>query len=614
LHFLADMREYAEDVELQWPKGERMSVLKVAAPSDVNFSVTSQLDWFELSGQVRIDEEHLISIQELLEASVGGSKTYVKIDETAFIKLNKELRKRLSEINAMAEVTEDTLKINHLGASALNHVMMSAGKTKTDKGWQQNMKRIEALRDFVPELPSNFQAELRPYQLEGYNWLSRLHAWGVGACLADDMGLGKTLQTIALLLKAAPKGPSLVVAPSSVCMNWHKEVARFAPVLNTLALTNTSKREEIISALDAFDVVVVSYGLLQSNPDLLSRVSWNVVEHDEAHAIKNMASLRSKAVMQLDAQFKMLTTGTPIQNHLGELWNLFQFINPGFLGSYDQFIKKFVVGADEIDTMAKRKALNTYISPFILRRNKSDVLDDLPAKTEVTMSIEQSEGEKALYEALRQKAVDELEEGGANDGGGHIKLLAQLSKLRMASCNVRMVEKGSHLPSSKLKALEDLVDDLLESRHKALVFSQFTKHLALIKEMLDAKGITYEYLDGSSTVKQRERSISNFQRGYNELFLISLKAGGVGLNLTAADYVIHMDPWWNPAVEDQASDRAHRIGQSRPVTVYRLVAEGTIEEKIVKLHHAKRSLADDLLSGTDKSAKISSSELFELMR
>jgi len=614
LHFLADMREYAEDVELQWPKGERMSVVKVAAPSDVSFSVTSQLDWFEVSGQVRIDEEHLMSIQDLLEASAGGSKTYIKIDETAFVKLNKDLRKRLSELNTMTEVTEDNLKVHHLGASALNQVMMSAGKTKSDKGWQQNMKRIEALRDFEPELPSNLQAELRPYQLEGYNWLSRLHAWGVGACLADDMGLGKTLQTIALLLKAAPKGPSLVVAPSSVCSNWHSEVARFARVLKTLSLTNTANRDDIIHALEAYDVVVVSYGLLQSNPQLLSRIKWNVVVLDEAHAIKNMQSQRSKAVMSLDAQFKMLTTGTPIQNHIGELWNLFQFINPGFLGSYDQFIKKFVAGADELDTMAKRRSLNAYIAPFILRRNKSDVLDDLPEKTEVTMIIEQSDAEKAMYEALRQRAVAELEESGADDGGGHIKLLAQLAKLRMASCNMRLVEKGSHLPSSKLKALEDLVDDLLQSRHKALVFSQFTKHLALIREMLDAKGITYEYLDGASTTKQRQKAIANFQRGNNDLFLISLKAGGVGLNLTAADYVIHMDPWWNPAVEDQASDRAHRIGQSRPVTVYRLVAEGTIEEKIVKLHHAKRTLADDLLSGTDKSAKISSAELFELMR
>lgn len=613
LHFLSDMKEYAPDVELQWPKGERLSVAKVAVMSDVSFSVTSQLDWFEVNGGISIDDEHLIMVQELLEASAGGTKSFIKIDDKHYVKLKNDLRKRLSELDAMGEMTDAGLKVHHLGATALDQVMKSAGKMKTDKVWQQNMKKIESLRDFEPELPSNLQAELRSYQLEGYNWLSRLHAWGVGACLADDMGLGKTVQAIALLLNVASKGPTLIVAPSSVCANWHKEIQRFAPVLNTLNLGLSSSREEVIQGLNAFDVLVVSYGLLQSNPDMLSRVPWNAVVLDEAHAIKNMQTIRSKAVMKLDAQFKLITTGTPIQNHVGELWNLFQFINPGLLGSYDSFTKKFVQGVDEVDTMAKRRALNRYIAPFILRRNKSDVLDDLPSKTEITMTIEQSEGEKALYEALRQKAVDELEASDV-DGGGHIKLLAQLSKLRMASCNPRLVETGSHLPSSKMQALEDLVDNLLESRHKALVFSQFTKHLALVKEMLDAKGITYQYLDGGTSIKNREKAIIDFQSGKSDLFLISLKAGGVGLNLTAADYVIHMDPWWNPAVEDQASDRAHRIGQTRPVTVYRLVAEGTIEEKIVKLHHAKRGLADDLLAGTDKSAKISSTELFDLMR
>lgn len=613
LQFLGDMREYAEDVELQWPKGEKLSVMKVASMSDVHFSVTSQLDWFELNGNIRLDNEHLISVQELLEASAGGNKAYVKIDDKHYVKLKKDLRKRLSELDAMAENSEGGLKVHHLGATALDQVMKSAGKMKTDKAWQQNMKKIESLRDFDPVLPSNLQAELRSYQLEGYNWLSRLHAWGVGACLADDMGLGKTVQAIALLLNIASKGPSLVVAPSSVCVNWHKEVRRFAPVLSTKSLGQPATREELINGLEAFDILVVSYGLLQSNPDLLSRKAWNAVVLDEAHAIKNMQSIRSKAVMKLDAQFRLITTGTPIQNHVGELWNLFQFINPGLLGSYDTFTKKFVIGADELDTMAKRRALNRYIAPFILRRNKADVLDDLPSKTDITLTVEQSDGEKALYEALRQKAVDELEASDI-DGGGHIKLLAQLSKLRMASCNPRLVEAGSHLPSSKMQALENLVDNLLESRHKALVFSQFTRHLALVKEMLDAKGVTYQYLDGSTSVKQREKAIVDFQSGKSDLFLISLKAGGVGLNLTAADYVIHMDPWWNPAVEDQASDRAHRIGQTRPVTVYRLVAEGTIEEKIVKLHHTKRGLADDLLAGTDKSAKISSTELFELMR
>ncbi len=613
IDFLSDVKEFAPKVELQWPKGETLRIAKVASLKDFNINVKSGVDWFEVNGKVQVDADKVWSIKELLEASAGGSRSYIKIDDTTYVKLKKNLQKRLSELASIGQETSTGLQVHKLGASALGDIVEGAGKSRTDKGWKDNQKKIEALREFKPEMPSNLQAELRPYQLEGYNWLSRLQAWDVGACLADDMGLGKTIQAIALMLKLADKGASLVIAPSSVCTNWHKEIMRFAPTLNTVSLA-LKGRKKAIKSLKAFDVLVVSYGLIQSNPDLLADKEWNIIVLDEAHAIKNAHTMRSKAAMKLKGQFKILTTGTPIQNHLGELWNLFQFINPGFLGSYDSFNQRFVNGTSDEDVAAKRKALNRLITPFILRRNKSDVLDDLPEKTEITLTIEQSESEKALYEALRQKAVSDIEDAENMGESSHLKILAQLSKLRLASCHPCLVDSSSHLESSKMNALESLVDDLLSSKHKALVFSQFTKHLALIKEMLDKKGITYQYLDGSTSIKNREKAIANFQSGKSDLFLISLKAGGVGLNLTAADYVIHMDPWWNPAVEDQASDRAHRIGQIRPVTVYRLVSEGTIEEKIVKLHHAKRDLADHLLADTDQSAKISSAELFELMK
>ncbi|MDA3853439.1 MAG: DEAD/DEAH box helicase, partial [Bacteroidales bacterium] len=613
LSFLAEMRELAPKVELTWPKGESLKVAKVATMSDFNVGVKSNIDWFELSGKVAVDNEKLWSIKQLMEASAGGAKQFVKLDDNTYFKLTKALQKRLSELSSISVSKGDNLRVHRLGASALSAIVEDAGTSRTDKNWKDNLKNIENLRHFNPEIPSNLQAELRPYQTEGYNWLARLHAWGVGACLADDMGLGKTIQAIALMLKQANDGPCLVIAPSSVCPNWHKEIARFAPVLNAVGL-GLQKRKQAIKALRAFDVLIVSYGIIQSNPDLLAEKEWNIVVLDEAHAIKNANSMRSKAAMKLQAKSKIITTGTPIQNHLGELWNLFQFINPGFLGSYESFNERFVNGSSQSEISAKRKALNHYIQPFILRRNKGDVLDDLPAKTEMTLTVEQSEDEKALYEVMRQKALENIEQSEEVGGAAHMQILAQISKLRLASCNPRLVEVGSNLISSKMSALEELVDNLLDANHKALVFSQFTKHLALIREMLDAKGISYQYLDGSSTTKQREKSIVDFQSGKSDLFLISLKAGGVGLNRTAADYVIHMDPWWNPAVEDQASDRAHRIGQTRPVTVYRLVAEGTIEEKIVKLHHAKRGLADDLLAGTDKSAKVSSTELFDLMR
>ena len=613
LNFLSEMREKAPTIDLIWPKGESLKVAKVASMSDFNVGVKSAIDWFELSGKIAVDNDKFWSIKEMIAASAAGTKQFIKLDDHTYLKLTKALQKRLSELSSISEAKGDNLLVHRLGASALSGFVDEAGKSRTDKTWKDNLKSIEELRHFQPEVSSHLQAELRPYQLEGYNWLSRLHAWGVGACLADDMGLGKTIQVIALMLKQASEGPCLVIAPSSVCPNWQKEIARFAPVLNTVTL-GLQKRKQTLKSLKAFDVLVVSYGLIQSNPDLLANKEWNIAVLDEAHAIKNAGSMRSKASMKLQAKCKIITTGTPIQNHLGELWNLFQFINPGFLGTYDAFNERFVNGNSDSEISAKRKALNRYIQPFILRRNKGDVLDDLPSKTEISLLIEQSEDEKALYEVIRQKALEDIQQSEKEGGAAHMQILAQISKLRLVSCNPRLVDVGSHLPSSKMNALEELVDNLLDAKHKALVFSQFTKHLALIREMLDGKGIRYQYLDGSSTTKQREQAILDFQSGKSDLFLISLKAGGVGLNLTAADYVIHMDPWWNPAVEDQASDRAHRIGQTRPVTVYRMVAEGTIEEKIVQLHHSKRDLADKLLADTDRSAKISSAELFELMK
>jgi len=293
-------------------------------------------------------------------------------------------------------------------------------------------------------------------------------------------------------------------------------------------------------------------------------------------------------------------------------------MNPGMLGTQEQFIKKYgngssTYGGATSGSKQNRSALNRYIAPFILRRNKSDVLDDLPGKTEITLHVSLSEQERAMYEMLREKAIERISGSDHPGGARHMQILAEITKLRQMSCNPLMVAPDCKLPSSKLETLETLINDLLSARHQALIFSQFTKHLAIIREMLDRKGLSYQYLDGSTPVRKREEIIQDFQKGKSDLFLISLKAGGSGLNLTAADYVIHMDPWWNPAVEDQASDRAHRIGQTRPVTIYRLIAENTIEEKIVKMHHEKRDLADKLLADTDQSAKISSEELFNLI-
>ena len=335
---------------------------------------------------------------------------------------------------------------------------------------------------------------------------------------------------------------------------------------------------------------------------------------DEAQAIKNRQAKRSKAAMKLKGDFKILTTGTPIENHLGELWNLFQFLNPGLLGSHDSFQERYALPIEKNKDKTARMSLKKLIQPFILRRRKNDVLDDLPNKTEITLTVELSKEEKAFYEALRQTAIEKIEENQEEKGHAGMQILAEITRLRQACCHPKLVKSEVAIESSKLKLLEETVEELVANGHKTLIFSQFVGHLKIIEIMLQEKDITSQYLDGQTPLKKREERINAFQSGEGDVFLISLKAGGVGLNLTAADYVIHTDPWWNPAVEDQASDRAHRIGQERPVTIYRLVTENTIEEKIVALHHHKRDLADSSLEGTERSGRLSSKELLELIK
>ncbi len=318
--------------------------------------------------------------------------------------------------------------------------------------------------------------------------------------------------------------------------------------------------------------------------------------------------------MTLQGNFKLITTGTPIENHLGELWTLFRFINPGLLGSLQYFNQRFVSPIDRSDNKLIHQQLKRLIQPFILRRTKTQVLAELPPRTETILYVELSPEEMALYEVLRREALQELTDSEDRGGQKHLQVLAALMRLRRCCCNPSLIMPDSALNSSKLELFSEVIDELRDNRHKALVFSQFVDHLTIVKNYLEQENISYQYLDGSTPMKERQQRVQAFQSGYGDVFLISLKAGGTGLNLTAADYVIHLDPWWNPAVEDQATDRAYRIGQTRPVTVYRLVAKDTIEEKIVQLHHHKRDLADSLLSGTDVSGKMSTSELLDLMK
>ena len=613
LDLLLQLQALGDTVKVEWPQGEKFRVRHQASLSQFKAAIRQSKDWFELEGELQLDENLTLDMQRLLALLDGGGSRFVPLGDGEFLALSAEFRKRLEEVRAFTDPHGKGVRFHPLAAIALEDFTSEVGELKADKKWKEQVARLRTAQELRPVPPTTLQADLRDYQAEGFSWLNRLSHWGVGACLADDMGLGKTVQALAQILTMASQGPSLVVAPTSVCMNWESEAGRFAPTLNVI-IFGGSARKKTLEELCPFDLVVCSYGLMQQEAELLAAVSWQTIVLDEAQAIKNMATKRSQAAMELNGAFKMLTTGTPIENHLGELWNIFRFINPGLLGSLKQFNRKFAIPIERDQDKKARARLKKLIHPFILRRTKNQVLEELPPRTEILLHIEMSTEEAALYEALRRKAVEKLASVQGNEGQKHLQILAEIMRLRRACCNARLVAPESGVSSSKLAAFAGIVDELRENRHKALVFSQFVDHLAIIREYLDERGIVYQYLDGSTAPQERKRRVEAFQSGEGELFLISLKAGGVGLNLTAADYVIHMDPWWNPAVEDQASDRAHRIGQQRPVTIYRLVIRGTIEEKIVALHHDKRGLADSLLEGSDMSGKVSAEELLNLLR
>ncbi len=609
LQELQEQQARTDNIDIHWPKGSPIKLRNAKGTEQMQVSIRKQRDWFAIDGALDIGDGDVLSLQNLMELMQQSPGRFVRLKDGDFLALTEDLQKRL---NSMAKLT-DKGRFHPLASPVLDDItadMQVAGS----KPWQQQQTRLEEAYQLAPVVPSTLQAELRSYQVEGYVWLSRLAHWGAGACLADDMGLGKTLQALALILSRAANGPTLVLAPTSVCFNWGEEALRFAPTLNVKHF-GRGDRKKMLESAAPFDLFICSYGLLQTEDERLKETHWHTLIADEAQAIKNPQTKRSKAAMALNADFRMVATGTPIENHLGELWNLFHFINPGLLGSLDTFNQRFASAIENDQNHQVRLQLKQLIQPFILRRLKSDVLTELPARTEVTLHVEQSPEEKSFYEALRRNALKNITESKSEKPGQQrIKMLAEIMRLRRACCHPQLVMPSSEISSAKLAVFGETLDELLENKHKALVFSQFVGHLSILRNYLDTRGITYQYLDGSTPEKKRQKAVNAFQSGEGDVFLISLKAGGSGLNLTAADYVIHMDPWWNPAVEDQASDRAHRMGQKRPVTIYRLVTNETIEAKIVAMHGEKRDLASNLLEGTEMSGKISLEDMVNLIK
>ncbi|SMF49833.1 DEAD/DEAH box helicase [Pseudobacteriovorax antillogorgiicola] len=606
---------------IEWPKNGAQSLEGKLELGDkleeqaISIAIGEPQDWFQVKGQVEVQGESL-RLEELL-AALKKQRRFIQLPSGKWATITDVFRKRMEAVQGVLEEDQEEVFVSPGQAEELERQVEQDNIQieQASQAWWRLKKRI-VRKDILDENPPrDFKATLRPYQLEGFRWLHRLAVWGMGACLADDMGLGKTIQTLAILQKHARKGPSLVVAPVSVASNWQKECEKFCPNLQAMIYRDRD-RQDLLDNLMPEDILITSYGLLLRDVEYLKEVDWNCLILDEAQSIKNAKSKTAKAVQSLSSQWTLALSGTPIENHLGDLWSLFRTINPGLLGSWERFKRSYGFPISRDNSEEARARLEKRIKPFILRRLKKDHLKELPPKSEINLDVEMSSDEMDVYQAIRLEAVQKIEGGdeGQTEAQKRVAILGALTRLRQAACHPKLVMDTWNDSSSKLELFASLAEQVHENRHKALVFSQFTSHLALVREKLDDLGYTYAYLDGSTPVTARQRQVDAFQEGGLDFFLISLKAGGTGITLTEADFVIHMDPWWNPAVEDQATDRAYRIGQTKPVTVYRLVSRGTVEDMILNVHREKRQLAASLLEHSDKVGSLGSQDLMALIQ
>ncbi len=594
---------------LGWHVEAEGKAFRHAGPARVE--VSSGIDWFELRAEVDYGDT-TVSLPQLLEAVRRGD-TMVALGDGSFGLLPEEWLEKFAPLAGLGTKEEGHLRFRKNQAGLLDALLAAQPEVRVDEMFERVR---QGLRDFhgvrVAPQPPGFVGQLRDYQREGVGWMDFLREFGFGGCLADDMGVGKTAQVLAVLesRRAEGKGPSLVVAPKSLMFNWRAEAARFTPRLRVLEHTGLTRDVELIADCD---LVLSTYGTLLRDAPQLAAIEFDYVVLDEAQAIKNASTASAKAVRLLRGAHRLALSGTPVENHLGELWSLFEFLNPGMLG--EAKVLKMAGGLARNPGEEAREVLRHALRPFILRRTKQQVARELPEKTEQTIFCELGDAQRKLYDELRSHYRESLLKRVKQQGLGRSKMhvLEALLRLRQAACHPGLIDATRvDDPSAKLDLLIEQLADLREEGHQALVFSQFTSLLAIVRHRLDADGVRYEYLDGST--RNRQAHVEAFQNDPEcSVFLISLKAGGLGLNLTAAEYVFLLDPWWNPAVEAQAVDRAHRIGQTRPVFAYRLIARDTVEEKVLALQNTKRDLADAILGGDNSILRDLKREDLELL-
>jgi SNF2 family DNA or RNA helicase len=572
--------------------------------STIDISLNENHDWFDILATVQFGEFEIPFIQ--LKSVILAKKKEFALPNGQIAVIPEIWFSQYSELFAFAEIDDNSqsliLKKHHfslvqnLENESLAKVIMSRKLEKL-----ANFEKIEE-----KPLPKYFKGTLRPYQKAGYDWLCFLQEYNLGGCLADDMGLGKTVQTLALLQsqkEAGNKLPSLLIMPTSLVYNWDLESRKFTPNLKVLLYTGTN-RNKSFDYFKNFDLIITSYGIVRIDLDILKIFRFNYVILDESQAIKNPTSNIAKAVMMLNSQHRLILTGTPLENSTLDLWTQMTFINPGLLGSHSFFRNEYQIPIEKKSNEAKLRKLNLLIKPFIMRRLKNQVATELPPKIEAIHYCEMTEEQENAYETAksyyRNIIMQSIDKQGINSS--QIVLLQGLTKLRQLANHPKMIDENYEGDSGKLEEILSKIETATNEGHKVLVFSQFVKYLTIIRNSLDENNINYAYLDGSTT--DRQGQVELFQQNNEiKLFLISLKAGGVGLNLTAADYVFILDPWWNPAIEAQAIDRAHRIGQEKTVFTYKYITKNTVEEKILLLQKGKLKLANSLINSEESFVK-----------
>ena len=602
------------------------SLKNVQIRSRASFSVGVRLTSGLL--ELQLDSPQLTP-QELEEIFRGyqQKKKYVRLKNGDYFAIGEgETEEVLAMLDALQvdpkQLGAGPVTLENYRALALNERLMSTPEIKVerDQEFKTMIRDFKNIEESKFDVPPSMRKILRTYQKEGFRWLKTIAHYGFGGILADDMGIGKTLQMIAVLEDARLQGEggcSLVVTPASLILNWQAEIRRFAPQLKCGCVHGTLKeRQDTLAAADDFDVLITSYDYVKRDEALYQPLAFQYLVLDEAQAIKNQRTKSAQAVKQIQARHRFALTGTPIENSLAELWSIFDFLMPGYLFSYAQFKENYELPIVRYDDEERLTLLKKLVSPFILRRVKQDVLKELPEKTESVLQIEFSEAEKKLYQASLQQIQTQLTQTldqQTNAGSSKIMILAMLTRLRQICCDPGLVFDGYGGERSKLTACMELIENAVESGKKILVFSQFTTILDKLRGECEKRGIGTYLLTGATPKQQRFDLMESFNRDKTPVFLISLKAGGTGLNLTGAEIVIHYDPWWNLSAENQATDRAYRIGQTRNVQVVKLIVEGTVEEKISKLQQQKQQLSQSVIEGSDGSiAAMSREEILEL--